>query len=62
MKCSLCGIESDGFTTVKKVISSDCKGVKKWQLELCDDCRLDFLMQLIPQMILELDVQSRSKV
>jgi len=56
MKCSLCKIKVDSLTFVKKEVSSECEGVKKWELELCDDCRLDMVMQLFPQMMLEADL------
>lgn len=59
MKCDLCGISTFTLTTVKKEISADCKGVTKWELNLCNDCRLDFVCQLIPQMFLEFDMKGR---
>ena len=52
MKCNLCGLKKEAFTSLKRDINSESKG-KNWELEVCDDCRIDLLRQLMDQFILE---------
>ena len=55
MRCSLCKTSAECFTTVEQRVK---KG-KHWELELCDDCRLDLVSHLFSQMIIEWDVATK---